>query len=466
MAKRFAEHTEAEIDAKRAALLNKNTIKANKRSANIFREYLKEKGVGCDFETFSDAELDHFLCTFYFDARQKNGDYYKISSLENVRFGLNRYLKGPPFNRDIDLKDGCSFKKSNESFKSACRELKEKGKGCIDHYPRIPDGDLAVLYNSRNLDANTPEGLLNKVQFDVRFYFTRRGAENMEKMSRSTYEVLVDSDTGLRYVAQKTDEFNKNHKETDKERYSGYMPEYRADPNKCPVQSFIRYIEHLNPNCDRLWQMPKQQYSDDDKVWYHNKPLGVNTLRNFMPNLSKWCKLSAVFHNHSVRVTGATILTQENFSHQQIMAITGHKSVNSLAVYHRISGGEKINMGRALGERLGAKSDSVSQRHNSKPENIEVAAPQKNERKNEDGVYFVPFEQDIPTFELDFDINQSSQSSQSEEKTITVSNNQVSASIKKTVVNSSSAAGVSGRAALPVFHTCTINSININYCNH
>lgn len=327
MAKRFAAHSNDELEVKKRTLTNKNTIKSNTKAANAFRDYLKEKGSQITFEEFTDDGLDEELAKFYFDARSTKGDLYKVSSLENLRHGLNRYLKAPPFNKNIDIVHGESFHKSRENFKLALRELKQSGKGCVDHHPRIPDAELATVYNSKYLNQGTPEGLQNKVQFDVRFYFARRGAENMHGMTKSTYEIVTDTDTGKRYVAQKVDELNKNHNESDKERYTGYMPEMPGE--MCPVASFETMLARLHPSCDRLWQKPKACKYDGENVWYFKRPIGIHTLAKFMPTLSTLCNLSQIYHNHSIRVTGATILTQNKFSMAQIMAVTGHKSRNS-----------------------------------------------------------------------------------------------------------------------------------------
>jgi hypothetical protein len=56
------------------------------------------------------------------------------SSLENFRHSLNRYLNAPPpHNKNIDLIKDVEFRKSNENFKSALKELKEAGLGSTDH---------------------------------------------------------------------------------------------------------------------------------------------------------------------------------------------------------------------------------------------------------------------------------------------------------------------------------------------
>ena len=69
--------------------------------------------------------------------------------------------------------------------------------------------------------------------------------------------------------------------------------------------------------------------------------------------------LSQTYTNHSIRVTGATILTRENFAASQIKAVTGHRSVTSLSIYQRVSDGEKIKMGETLGRRVGAAPPST-----------------------------------------------------------------------------------------------------------
>jgi len=75
------------------------------------------------------------------------------------------------------------------------------------------------------MSPNTPEGLFNKMQFDVRLYFCRRGIENMVSMTKNTFEARINSTTGEKYITKKQDEMTKNHRGNDKENISGLMPE-------------------------------------------------------------------------------------------------------------------------------------------------------------------------------------------------------------------------------------------------
>ena len=76
-----------------------------------------------------------------------------------------------------------------------------------------------------------------------------------------------------------------------------------------------------------------------------------------MSTLSAGLGLPTIYSNYSVRATGATLLSQAKFNNAQIMAVTGHKSVSSLAVYQRVSDSEKIEMGKSIGNSI---ADTVS----------------------------------------------------------------------------------------------------------
>ena len=77
-----------------------------------------------------------------------------------------------------------------------------------------------------------PEALQRKVQFDLRFYFCRRGMDNMEKMKKMTLNsniiLKVKNGTSSRLKM-------KNHQKIENI-ISGVMPENKTD-KMCPVQS-------------------------------------------------------------------------------------------------------------------------------------------------------------------------------------------------------------------------------------
>ena len=113
------------------------------------------------------------------------------------------------------------------------------------------------LYNSATLNPNNgnPQSLQDKVQFDLRFYFISRANENIDQFKKDTFVMLVDPNTGLKYVKKNKDEQTKNHQD-DTSFISGIMPEM-PDSELCPVKSYMFYLSKLHPRCDFLWQQCK-----------------------------------------------------------------------------------------------------------------------------------------------------------------------------------------------------------------
>ncbi|KAK3099023.1 hypothetical protein FSP39_025339 [Pinctada imbricata] len=78
-----------------------------------------------------------------------------------------------------------------------------------------------------------------------------------------------------------------------------------------------------------------------------------------MSGLSKSVGLSKSYTNHSIRATGATILSKGMYGPAHVMAVTGHKSVQSLSVYQRLSNDEKIQMAYTLFKNIVPVSKNV-----------------------------------------------------------------------------------------------------------
>jgi hypothetical protein len=319
---------------------------------------LKEKDQELQFEEFPPQQLDAVLGRFYLEARTTQGELYRGKSLQALRYGLNRHLQAPPHNRQINILKDKDFNSSNQMFFLAMQELKAEGKADVKHTNAIEPQDLRKLYSSKFMSPDTPTGLLNKVQFDIRFYFFRRGLENMEKMTKTTFEIKTHLSSGKEYITKRQDELTKNHRVGDEENVTGVILETGTE--SCPVRSFRKYTSLLNPKNERLWQYPVNAFSIEDAVWYTNKPIGLNSLKKFMMNLSKLCCLSEVYTNHSIRATGATILADRAFSPIDIMSVTGHKSVCSLKPYQKTSLTKKMEMASVMASQIDGPTASGS----------------------------------------------------------------------------------------------------------
>ena len=111
------------------------------------------------------------------------------------------------------------------------------------------------MHNAAHLDPdNDSVSRLNKVQFDICFFFFRRGMENMDKMQISMFDIKYDPDEQLEYVVKVEEEATKNHRETNQNIQTCFMPANPGD-RYCPVISYRMYLSHLHPDnhtCGRL----------------------------------------------------------------------------------------------------------------------------------------------------------------------------------------------------------------------
>ena len=117
----------------------------------------------------------------------------------------------------------------------------------------------------------------------------------------------------------------------------------------CPVLSFEKYVSHLNPNNEFFFQRPKRIVNKSDGVWYDNMVVGQRTLGEKMKKLFTDAKLSFNYTNHSIRATAITVLVESGYEARHIMAVSGHKSENSIRSYAaRTSLSKKRKMSEAL----------------------------------------------------------------------------------------------------------------------
>ncbi|XP_069138812.1 uncharacterized protein KIAA1958-like [Argopecten irradians] len=323
---RFATVNEGELKRLIEEKDAKNTRRAMETAVKTFRSYLKEKDESEDFEKMSAADLDKLLARFFVEVRTINGEHYKKTSLFALRHGLNRFLS---MHSDMDIIHGDDFSHSKNVFQAAAKELKRQGKGGIDHHPPIEEEDTRKMYAYFDLDNNVK--LQEKVFVDMMLYFGRRGRENIHLLKISDFAAKQDGD-GQLYIYMKKDELTKNH-QMDANTADGrmYAVPSKYDP-MCPVKTFMKYKQHLNSKCDRLFQRPSKK--ENALSWYDNMALGHNTIGSMMKNISTKAGLSRTYSNHSLRATLVHLLDSKgNFASRHIMTVTGHRAESSLKSY-------------------------------------------------------------------------------------------------------------------------------------
>lgn len=311
-------------------LMSKKTKHATNFSMNLLNDFLQERSVNTDILSYSKEDLSRVLEDFYSNVRMKNGELYKKNSLLNIRQGIGRYLKEKGSN--IDIITDPHFAKANSCFSSLLRMTRAEGKGAVVHHPALTVEDLKKLYGHHFIfNTNTPQGLLNKVVFEIMFYFCRRGQENLHNLRVQDFEIINSNEQ--KYVQKVTSELSKNHQGITNEIEGTGGRMYATNSELCPVQSFEKYLSKRHAGTDRLFLHSKNIFSDDEAVWYRNEPLGVNTMKKFMKNVSKSAGLSREYTNHCIRSTTITLLNHCGFESRHIATVSGHRNESSLSSY-------------------------------------------------------------------------------------------------------------------------------------
>ena len=81
--------------------------------------------------------------------------------------------------------------------------LKRSGLENIEHHPAIDEGDRHKLYSSIHMSPNTPEGLLNKVQFDICLstrYTDYRNVLNTANIRKTVHNIDMRGGTSSLFV--------------------------------------------------------------------------------------------------------------------------------------------------------------------------------------------------------------------------------------------------------------------------
>ena len=215
-----------------------------------------------------DEELDVTLRQFYEEARNKNGEHYGRSALLALRYVVERYLNVPPLNRGLKISKNPAFTHSNQMLDAKIKHLKQEGKENMSHKPAIEKEDLRKLKINSTLLPSNHLGLLRNVWFHTSLYWCRRGREGQRSLKKTSFVFEVDG-SGRRFVTMDHDESTKNHPGGigDIQSFEKLGRMYETNSATDGYSALQKYLAKLNPDCTALFQYPKRNWSEQDKVW-------------------------------------------------------------------------------------------------------------------------------------------------------------------------------------------------------
>lgn len=85
---------------------------------------------------------------------------------------------------------------SNNVFVAAIKKFRKEGCDKAAHHAAITENSMPLIKQSKALDTETTEGLVNKVWYDIQLHFSRSGKEGNRLLKPDSFKICTD-DNGL-----------------------------------------------------------------------------------------------------------------------------------------------------------------------------------------------------------------------------------------------------------------------------
>ena len=227
-------------------------------------------------------------------------------------------------------------------FRGACevvfRHLHQSGVGAdVKHTAIISNEEEDKLWSSGALNITDPKGLQQVVFYYVRKVYCIRGEEEQRCLKPSQFVRSCQPDC---YTYTEHGSKNRSGGLAELHVENKQVPCY-ANPGNAPRCTLLRktfFIFNLK-RCSLL-----TTHSD---CWYDCVPVGKNKLSTMVRDI---CTAGGITKktNHSLRATGATALFKAGVPEKIIQSTTGHRSVDALQCYERVSDEQQQATSRVL----------------------------------------------------------------------------------------------------------------------
>ena len=360
LCKRFKRATEEELETLSFNKMPKNTEASTKWSIKNFTDWFhgynsRNPDNKCPDElllpTCSIEVLNKWLCVYAAETRSHTGQEYPPATIHSLLSGIFRHMKAQnsEYPNFMDKNNG-SFNVFNTTLDNLYKRLRSEGVGATSkHTEGISKEEEDQLWSCGVLNTTTPLGLLRAVFFYNGKCFCLRGGQEHRDLKLSQLQRETGPD---RYVY--TENASKNRKGGLRElRLEHKVVPVIADPEagvRCHVYLLDLYIGKLPSEAvmkDLFYCRPLQKISEL-QPWYSAVPVGRNMLNQMVALMCENAGIAGKKTNHSLRVTGATALFDAGVPERIIQSRTGHKSVEALRLYERVTNDQVSMVSKVL----------------------------------------------------------------------------------------------------------------------
>ncbi len=288
------------------------------------------------------GELQHLLCCFVLELRKKDGTEYAPDTLHHICCGIMRYLRANGW-AELDLFKDAAFAEFRAVLDSEMKRLRAAGIGTVRKQAEpITMDEEDVLWEKGLLGDKNAQTLVDTMLYMNGLYFALRGGREHRNLRYKPSQIQLVEKPGERPYLLYTEDLSKNHPGGLKGRQvKPKCVKHHANienPKRCFVRLYKLYHSRCPPDRPADGYYLKPLKTPKDNCWYAPIPIGHSSLNTTISRLCKTAGIHGYRTNHSLRATAATRLHQSGMiQEQEIMARTGHRSLEGVRSYKRTS---------------------------------------------------------------------------------------------------------------------------------
>ena len=296
------------------------------------------------------------------ETRKTDGSLYPPSSLRSLICGLTRVLQSnqAPFSV-VDKGDSrfCPLLKTLDSLSS---ELHRSGVGAIRNSAKVIEIEHERIFWGKGLlGMSTPKILQRTVFFYVGLNFVLRGVQEQHDLIRSQFvrvpQNLQEYDESVFYEYREYISKNNQHQKNKT------VKAFALPGNDCCIVKVLgKYLSLLPAEATHFYMRAKDKTPSNPSVSsFTNQRVGINVLKNVLPELSEKSGIQVRYTNHSLRATAITRMFNGEVDEKVIAETSGHRSLKALRSYEHTCKRKLQDVSRIINktthsDRIGVKS--------------------------------------------------------------------------------------------------------------
>ncbi|XP_052215505.1 uncharacterized protein LOC127834005 [Dreissena polymorpha] len=332
---------------------NKNTAKKTLNDTNKFKRFLASRGEYREMHHIEVDVLDDYISTFILSLQKSNSTEYEPTSIRGILGSLDRKLKRHRFPYSIMAGSGPQFSLTRQTYNAKKKSLKKQGKGNrpCEAAP-LTDGELEVMWQKGVLGSHSPTALVNTLWLNNCLHFGLRGTKEQYNLRWGdiTLKAAVGGTEYLDYNERQT-KTRTGENVADVRRVTPKMFSTGKNDLRNPVEIYKLYSQKRPTGFsgpeDPFFLAPNTVFGKDasgtsgegEVTWFIRQRVGMNKMGKMLKTMANDAGLQGNkrLTNHSTRKHLVQKLREHNVPPTDIMAITGHKNVQSIINYSCVS---------------------------------------------------------------------------------------------------------------------------------